>query len=404
MELSQRVEALTPSSTLAITAKAAALRKQGFDVISLGAGEPDFNTPEHIIEAAAKAARKGYTKYTPAGGMPELKEAIVQKFAEDQGLTYRAEEVFVGAGAKHVLYNLFQTLLNEGDEVLVIAPYWVSYPEQIKLAGGKPIIVETDEKNDLKVKIEDLQKAAGPQTKALVLNSPSNPTGVVYDEEELREIGRFCLENEILIISDEIYEKLVYDRTKHISIATLSNALKKQTFVVNGVSKSHAMTGWRIGYCAGNARVISAMSSLASHSTSNAASISQHAALAAYRGTGEAVEKMRQAFEQRLETVYEKLIKIPGFTCVKPQGAFYLFPNVKEAVAASPYKSVMDWCSALLEKEKVAVVPGAGFGAPDHIRLSYATALEAIEEAIKRIERFVFELSKTRNPEGEGKK
>ncbi|MDP4083849.1 MAG: pyridoxal phosphate-dependent aminotransferase [Bacillota bacterium] len=387
--LSNRVLALTPSSTLAITAKAKELKAQGVDVIGLGAGEPDFNTPQHILDAAVQSMNEGQTKYTPSGGLPALKKAIIEKFKKDQGITYNLNEVMVGSGAKHALYTLFQVLLNDADEVIIPTPYWVSYPEQVKLAGGKPVYIEGFESNEFKITSEQLKEAITPKTKAVIINSPSNPTGVIYSETELRELGNVCLKNNILIISDEIYEKLIYGSQQHVSIAQLSPELKEQTIVINGVSKSHSMTGWRIGYAAGNKNIIEAMTNLASHSTSNPTTTSQYASIAAYNGSQEPVEEMRQAFEKRLEIIYEKLIAIPGFTCVKPQGAFYLYPNVKAAATSAGFQDVDAFVEALLVDAKVAVVPGSGFGTPDNIRLSYATSLELLEEAVRRIHQFV---------------
>ncbi|EIT86623.1 aspartate aminotransferase [Fictibacillus macauensis ZFHKF-1] len=389
MELANRVKALTPSSTLAITAKANALKAEGHDVIGLGAGEPDFNTPDHIIEAAYSSMKEGHTKYTASGGMLRLKEAIVKKFQRDQQLQYTPQEIVVGTGAKQSLYTLFQVLLNEGDEVIIPTPYWVSYPEQVKLAGGVPRYVEGKEENGFKITPEQLSAAITEKTKAVIINSPSNPTGALYAKEELQQLGDICLQHNVLIVSDEIYEKLVYDGAQHVSIAQLSPALKEQTIIINGVSKSHSMTGWRIGYAAGKSEIIKAMTNLDSHSTSNPATPSQYAAIAAYEGTQEPVDMMRQAFGERLEKVYKELVTIPGFTCVKPQGAFYLFPNVTEAVALTGFASVDEWVAALLEEEKVALVPGSGFGSPQNVRLSYATSLETLQEALKRIRRFM---------------
>ena len=389
MNLAQRVQTLTPSTTLAITAKAKELKQAGHDVIGLGAGEPDFNTPEHILKAASQSMYDGFTKYTPSGGTIELKKAIQSKMKQDQGLTYELGEIIVTIGAKHALYTLFQVLLDKGDEVIVPAPYWVSYPEQIKLAEGNPVIVNAKEENDFKLTPEDLKAAITDKTKAVIINSPSNPTGVMYEKEELQALGEICLEKNLLIVSDEIYEKLIYADTAHYSIAQLSDELKEQTIIINGVSKSHSMTGWRIGYAVGNEKIIKAMTNLASHSTSNPTSIAQIAAEAAYNGDQEEVEKMRLAFSERLEKLYGWITEIPGVECVKPKGAFYLFPNVKKAATMNGFNSVDDWVAALLEEEKVALVPGSGFGAPDNVRLSYATSIEQLEEAAKRIKRFV---------------
>ncbi|WP_018660348.1 pyridoxal phosphate-dependent aminotransferase [Heyndrickxia acidiproducens] len=389
MELARRVSNLTPSTTLAITAKAKAMKAEGIDVIGLGAGEPDFNTPQEIIEAAYRSMLDGQTKYTPAGGMVSLKQAVIDKFQRDQQLTYKTNEVIITNGAKHALYTLFQVLLNKDDEVIISAPYWVSYPEQVKLAEGKPVFVEGKEANRFKITPEQLEDAITPRTKAFILNSPSNPTGMIYTREELEKIGEVCLAHHILIVSDEIYEKLIYGGSKHVSIAELSPELKAQTIIINGVSKSHSMTGWRIGYAAGNAEIIKAMTSLASHSTSNPSTTSQFAALAAYNGDQAPVEKMRQAFEERLDAVFEQLNAIDGVTCLKPQGAFYLFPNVKEAAKLTGFETVDEFVAALLEEAKVAVVPGSGFGFEDCIRLSYATSLDLLKKALNRIDQFI---------------
>ncbi|OOE04689.1 aspartate aminotransferase [Anoxybacillus kestanbolensis] len=391
MKLAKRVASLTPSSTLAITAKAKELKAAGYDVIGLGAGEPDFNTPQHIMEAAVKAMYDGHTKYTPSGGLATLKQEIIKKFQQDQQLDYKPSEIIVCVGAKHALYTLFQVILDEGDEVIIPTPYWVSYPEQVKLAGGIPVYVEGLEENEFKITPEQLKQAITNRTKAVIINSPSNPTGVIYTKEELQALGEVCVAHDVLIVSDEIYEKLVYGGHEHVSIAQLSPELKKQTIIINGVSKSHSMTGWRIGYAAGDAEIIGAMTDLASHSTSNPTSIAQYAAIAAYSGPQEPVEQMRQAFEQRLNIIYERLIQIPGFSCVKPQGAFYLFPNAKEAATMTGYEHVDAFVEALLEEAKVALVPGSGFGAPNNVRLSYATSLDLLEKAIQRIEWFISE-------------
>ncbi|MGG3469618.1 pyridoxal phosphate-dependent aminotransferase [Neobacillus pocheonensis] len=393
MELAERVLALTPSTTLAITAKAKELKEQGVDVIGLGAGEPDFNTPQHILDAAVKSMNEGFTKYTPSAGLPALKKAIIKKFEQDQGIVYKPNEIIVANGAKHALYTLFQVILNEGDEVIIPTPYWVSYPEQVKLAGGVPVYIEGSEENQFKITPEQLLKAITKKTKAVIINSPSNPTGVLYSAEELLELGKICLEENVLIVSDEIYEKLVYSGVKHVSIAELSPELKEQTIVINGVSKSHSMTGWRIGYAAGNKQIIEAMTNLASHSTSNPTTTAQYASIAAYNGPQEPVEEMRKAFEKRLEIIYDKLVAIPGFTCVKPQGAFYLYPNVKAAADMTGFANVDDFVEALLVEAKVAVIPGSGFGTPDNIRLSYATSLEQLENAVARMKQFVIEKS-----------
>ncbi|GIO28431.1 pyridoxal phosphate-dependent aminotransferase [Ornithinibacillus bavariensis] len=389
MDIAKRVQTLTPSTTLAITAKANELKQNGFDVIGLGAGEPDFNTPNYIIDAAIKAMEAGKTKYTPTGGIQELKLAIIEKLKRDNNLSYKSDEIIVTSGAKHALYTLFQALLNEGDEVIVPVPYWVSYPEQIKLAGGTPIYVPGLEENEFKISPKQLEDVITHKTKAIIINSPSNPTGMMYTKDELEALGEICIKHNILIVSDEIYEKLIYSEDRHISIAGLSSDLKEITIVINGVSKSHAMTGWRIGYAAGPSAIIKAMTNLASHSTSNPTSIAQYAALAAYQAEVDPTIEMRKVFAERLDALYDLIIKVPGITCQKPKGAFYLFPNVANAAKMNGFKNVDDWASALLDEERVAVVPGSGFGAPDFIRLSYAISKEQLEEAASRIHRFV---------------
>src|SRR5690625_150953 len=397
IELSDRVKALTPSSTLAISAKANELQALGYDVISLGVGEPDFNTTTYILDAAKKAMQVGNTKYTPSGGIIELKQAIIDKFMMDNDLVYHPDEVIVTTVAKFVLYAVFQAILNEGDEVVIPTPYWVSYPEHVKIAGGEPVFVDGLEENNFKITKEQLESVITDRTKALIINSPSNPTGMMYSKEELAILGEVCLQHNIIIISDEIYEKLIYTEEPHISIAALSAELQAQTIVINGVSKSHAMTGWRIGYAVGPDNIIKAMTNHASHATSNPTSIAQYAALEAYTNQTEdekIANEMRQTFQERLDRLYELMNDIPGFSCAKPKGAFYIFPNVIEAVKMNGFHDVNEWAKALLEEEKVAVVPGIGFGAPNNIRLSYATSIELLEEAAKRIKRFVIEYQK----------
>lgn len=389
MKLAKRVAELTPSSTLAISAKAKELKDQGHDVIGLGVGEPDFNTPEYIIKAAKKAMDDGHTKYTPSGGILPLKNAVIEKLKKDNNLSYEPSEIIITAGAKYALFGLFQSIIDEGDEVIVPSPYWVSYPEHVKLAGGKPILVEGLEENEFKITKEQLENSITEKTKALIINSPSNPTGMMYTREELMELGKICLKHNITIVSDEIYEALVYTEDKHVSIAELSPELKNITIIINGVSKSHAMTGWRIGYAAGPKKIIQAMTNHASHATSNPTSISQYAALAAYTESNDTLNEMKVIFSDRLNRFYDLISDIKGISCIKPKGAFYLFPNVSEAVKLNGYDSVDDWVKALLEEEKVALVPGTGFGAPNNVRLSYATSMEQLEEAAKRIKRFV---------------
>lgn len=387
-ELAKRVQQLSPSPTLAITAKARQLKTEGHDVISLGAGEPDVNTPGHIIEAAYQAMVKGKTKYTPAAGILELRKAILKKLQQDQGLEYRLDQITVGAGAKHVLYNLFQVLINPGDEVIIPVPYWVSYPEQVKLAEGVPVYVDGKEDNDFKLSPDQLRAAITPRTKAIIINSPCNPTGAVYSEGELREIGKIAIENGLWIVSDEIYEKLIYDGM-HVSIASLSEELKKQTILINGMSKPYSMTGWRIGYAAGDERVIAAITDLSSQSVSNPTTMSQYGAIAALEGDQSALIAMKESFKQRRDRIVSMINDIPGLSCKSPQGAFYIYINVKEAMENMGYINVDDWSNALLEKEKVAVIPGTGFGTDHHIRISYAASIEELEEGIRRIRKFV---------------
>lgn len=365
------------------------MKESGIDVIGLGAGEPDYNTPANIIEAAYTSMKEGKTKYTPAGGLPALKDAIIQKLQKDQGLDYSRKEIMIGIGAKHVLYTLFQVILNPDDEVIIPSPYWVSYPEQVKLAGGVPVHIEGTAVAQFKVTAQQIRDAVTSKTKAVIINSPGNPTGMIYSKEELQQIADVCQDKDIWIISDEIYEKLVYDGAKHVSIAQLSDDAKKRTLLINGVSKSHSMTGWRIGYIAGDEEVVNAMTDLASHSTSNPTTTSQYATIEAYNGPQDAVETMRKAFESRLEQVYPQLSAIPGFNVIKPQGAFYLLPDVSEAVKNTGFANVDDFAAALLTTANVAVIPGSGFGSPDTIRLSYATSIELLEEAIRRIHAFV---------------
>ncbi len=389
MKLANRVSALTPSSTLAITAKAKELKAQGLDIIGLGAGEPDFNTPANILEAAQKSMQDGHTKYTPSAGLQSLRKVVAEKLLNDQGLTYSNDQIFIASGAKHALYTLFQAILDEEDEVLIPTPYWVSYPEQVKLADGVPVYIEGKEENQFKVTPLQIEQAITEKTRALIINSPSNPTGMIYTADELKAIGEVCLKHDIIIVSDEIYEKLVYHNHKHVSLAELSEELKQPTIVINGVSKSHSMTGWRIGYAAGDQSLIKAMTNLASHSTSNPTTTAQYAAIEAYTGPQDQVEVMRSAFEERLDAIFNQLLEIPGLTCLKPQGAFYLFPNVSKTAEICGFDSVDDFVADLLENALVAVVPGSGFGAPNNIRLSYATSLEALEEAVKRIKEYV---------------
>ncbi|WP_462420814.1 pyridoxal phosphate-dependent aminotransferase [Salinicoccus sp. Marseille-QA3877] len=390
MELSQRVQNLTPSQTLAITAKAAELKAGGVDIIGLGAGEPDFNTPEEIIEKAFEAVKKGATKYTPAAGIPELKEAISKKMMRDHQLEYGLDEIFVASGAKHVLYNVFQALIDNGDEVIIPSPYWVSYTEQVKLAEGTPVLVYTDESTSFKLTPELLKENITDNTKVLMLNSPNNPTGMVYSKKELEAIAEVVVENDLIVVADEIYEVLVYD-AEHHSIASVNEDMKARTVVINGVSKSHAMTGWRIGYACGDKNLIKGLTGLASQSTSNPSTPSQWAAVAAYEMDLSFLTEFNKTFKHRRDHAYNLLKEIPYTTCIKPEGAFYLFPNFKECTDKMGYDTVDDFVKDLLENAHVAVVPGSAFGLDDNIRISYSTSEEVMTDAITRIKNFVTE-------------
>lgn len=388
--ISNRLKGIAPSITLATSAKAKKLVANGVDVISLAVGEPDFQTADSIKEAAIEAIENGKASYyTQTQGLPALRQAILDRTSEDLGLCYKDSEVMVADGAKNILYNLFQAILNEQDEVVILAPYWVSYTEQVKLASGMPIVLSASAENEYKITVPELEAARTAKTKALILNSPSNPTGMIYSKEELLEIGNWAVNHNILIVSDEIYGKLIYNGHEFISIATLSDEIKAQTILVNGVSKSYAMTGWRIGYALGNATIIQAMIDVASHSTSNPTAVSQYAAIEALSGSQAIVENMRLAFEARLNTAYPLLAAIPGFELLKPHGAFYLFPNVKKAALACGFDSVDAFVDGLLMEAHVAVVPGAGFGSKDNLRISYATDLTTLTKGIERIHQYV---------------
>jgi aspartate aminotransferase len=390
MRLSKKTYSVKPSPTLAIDAKAKSLKASGVDVISFGVGEPDFDTPENIKEAAIKAIRSGFTKYTPVGGTDELKTAIIEKLKKDNGLIYEKNEIIVSCGAKHCLYNIAEALYDAGDEVILPAPYWVSYPDQIVLNSAAPVIVKTDEGNAFKITPETLEANLSKKTKALILNSPSNPTGLAYDRKSLEAIAEIAVKHDFYIISDEIYEKLIYDGFEHVSIASLGNEIKQRTIVVNGISKSYAMTGWRIGFAAGPKDIINAMTNIQSQSTSNPASISQKAAVEALTGTQDFIPKMVSEFDKRRKYMVEKLNNIKGVSCIKPVGAFYAFPNVSSYYGRSfkdnLIKSSMDLSAYLLDEAKVAVVPGAAFGDDRYIRLSYATSMENIQKGLDRIE------------------
>ena len=390
MYLSKRVQAIQPSPTLAIDAKAKKLKSQGIDVISFGTGEPDFDTPQNIKDFAIDAINKGFTKYCPVAGTVELKNAIINKFKKENNLDYTADEIIVSCGAKHSLYNIFQAIFNEGDEVIIPAPYWVSYPDMALLAGAKPVIIKTEDKNSFKINPNTISNVVTNKTKALILNSPSNPTGSTYTREELEKIAKVCIDNKLLIISDEIYEKLVFDNFKFYSIAEISPEVKAQTLVVNGVSKAFAMTGWRIGYTAGPKEIISAMTKIQSQSTSNPTSISLKAATEALNGPQDSIELMRIEFEKRRNYIVERLNKMGEIECLNPSGAFYVFPNVSKLLGKKYNGKIintdMELADYLLDQAKVAVVPGTAFGASGYIRLSYATSMENIQKGLDRIE------------------
>lgn len=393
MQLSKKAGNINPSITLAITAKANQLKAEGVDVVSFGAGEPDFNTPENIIEAAIKAMRDGKTKYTPAGGIIELKETICNKFRKDNNLNYKTSQITISTGAKQSLANVFMAILNPGDEVLIPVPYWVSYPELVKLADGVPVFVETSKENNYKYTIEDLEAVITDKTKAILINSPNNPTGTIYNEDELLDIANFAREHNLLIVSDEIYEKLIYDDEKHISIAALNEDAYNRTIVINGVSKTYSMTGWRLGYAAASEEITKLMTSIQSHMTSNVNTIAQYAAIEALNGPEEDLNNMVHEFENRRNFMIDKLSKLNEISIIKPSGAFYIMVNIS-AYLNTTFKdqdinNSVDFAKVLLEEEKVAVIPGAGFGADDYIRLSYATSMDVIESGIDRISTFL---------------
>jgi len=393
MYISKRASSIKPSPTLAISAKAKKLKSEGVDIINFGIGEPDFDTPQNIKKAAIDAINNGFTKYCPVAGTPDIKKAIIAKLKEDNNLDYSPEEIIVSCGAKHSLYNIFQAVFDPGDEVIVPSPYWVSYPDMAILAGALPVIVSTNDKTNFKVTAKQIEHVITPKTKALILNSPSNPTGNTYTFEELKEIAKVCIEHRLLIISDEIYEKLVYDNFKYYSIAQVSKEVQNQTLVVNGVSKAFAMTGWRIGYCAGPKDIIAAMTKIQSQSTSNPTSISLKATTEALNGPKDEMEKMRQEFEKRRNYIVEKLNSIDGIKCVKPNGAFYVFPNISKLLGKKysnkRINTDVELCEYLLDNARIAVVPGSAFGLPGYIRLSYATSMENIIEGISRLEKAV---------------
>ena len=388
-QLAQRATTLTPSMTLAIDAKAKKLKADGVDICGFGAGEPDFDTPQHIKDATAKALADGFTKYTPSSGIPELRAAIAEKLKNDNGLDYKPSQVIVSCGAKHSCYNVVLAICQAGDEVIIPAPYWLSYPEMVRLADASPVIVATQEANGFKITPEEFRNAMTPATKMIILNSPGNPTGTVYTREELQALAEVALEEDILMLSDEIYEKITYDGTAHASLASLGSDIYDLTVTVNGFSKAYSMTGWRLGYLAAPEPIAAAIDSIQSHSTSNPTSFAQKGALAAITGDQAFISEMVNAFAGRRAYMYDRLTKMPGVTCVKPLGAFYMLPNISKFGLNSS-----GFCAKLLDEHKVAAVPGIAFGSDAHIRLSYACSMENIQKGLDRIEAFCASLAK----------
>ncbi|MER3434545.1 MAG: aspartate aminotransferase [Leptolyngbya sp. ERB_1_1] len=386
MKLATRVSQVTPSLTLAIDAKAKAMKREGIDVCSFSAGEPDFDTPDHIKQAATDALKQGKTRYGPAAGEPLLREAIARKLQRENHLTYQPENIIVTNGGKHSLYNLMMAMIDPGDEVIIPAPYWVSYPEMVKLAGGIPIIVKTTAETQFKITPDQLQQAITEKTKLFILNSPSNPTGMVYTPDEIRAIAKVIVEKEIYVVSDEIYEHLLYDGAEHLSIAAASPEVFDRTIISHGFAKAYSMTGWRVGYLAGNVDLIKAATKIQGHSTSNVCTFAQYGAIAAYEDprSNESVEIMRQAFAERRTAIVNLVRAIPGLSCIKPDGAFYLMIDISKLGMTS-----LEFCDGLLTEQKVAAIPGIAFDADDHIRLSYATDMTTIEKGIDRLATFV---------------
>lgn len=393
MEFSNKFKSISPSPTLAIDAKFKQMKAEGMNVVGFGAGEPDFDTPSHIKQAAIDAIMSGKTKYTPASGTLQLKQAICEKFKNDNGLDYAPENIVVSNGAKHSLINAFGAILNPGDEVIIPAPYWVSYPEMVKYNDGVPVILYTEEKNEFKFSPEELEAAITPKTKALVLNTPCNPTGMVYEEDELRAIADIAVKHGIYVISDEIYEHLIYNGKVHKSIASFNDQIKDQTIIINGVSKTYAMTGWRIGFTASNAKIAKLMSNVQSHSTSNPNSIAQEATIAALTGPKDELEMMIKEFDSRRQYMVERINNVEGVSCKSPNGAFYVMMNIEKLIGKTVkgklIQSADDFSEVFLSEELVAVVSGVGFEAPNFVRWSYATSKENIKEGIDRLERLL---------------
>ena len=390
MKLSHRVLEMEESVTLAANARAKALAAEGRDILSLTLGQPDFATPKNIQEAAVASIEDGRASfYTVASGLPELKDAISDYMKQFYGYAVNRNEVVVGTGAKFILYAFFTSVINPGDEVIIPTPCWVSYVDQVKMVEGTPVTFQTTEENHFKATVEQLEAARTDKTKVVLLNSPSNPTGMIYSKAELEAIGNWAVEHGILILADDIYGRLVYNGNTFTPISSLSEAIRKQTIVINGVSKTYAMTGWRVGFAVGDSEIIGAMAKVISQTTSNLTTVSQYAAIEALTGDQSSIEIMRKAFEERLNTIYPLLNEVPGFEAIKPQGAFYLFPNVKKAMEMKGYSDVTEFTTAILEEAEVALVTGAGFGAPENVRLSYATDLDTLKEAVRRLKAFM---------------
>jgi aspartate aminotransferase len=384
MELAARVRQVTPSLTLAVDAKAKAMKREGIDVCSFSAGEPDFDTPDHIKQAAMVALEQGKTRYGPASGEPSLRQAIARKLQTDNQLSYQVENIIVTNGGKQSLYNLMMAVINPGDEVMIPAPYWVSYPEMVKLAEGVPVIVPTTADTSYKITPQQLHQAVTPKTKLFVLNSPSNPTGMVYTPEEIRALAEVVVQHDLLVVADEIYEKLLYDGAQHLSLGAVGPALLERTIVSSGFAKAYAMTGWRVGFLAGPTDLVRAVTTIQSHSTSNVCTFAQYGALAALEGPQDCVETMRQAFAERRQVILDLVRAIPGLSCPTPHGAFYILVNIAELGMSS-----LEFCAALLDNYQVSAVPGIAFGADDAIRLSYATDMMTIERGMERLANFV---------------
>jgi aspartate aminotransferase len=383
MEISTRASQLNPSLTLSIDSKAKAMKAEGIDICGFGAGEPDFDTPEHIKQAAIAALEAGFTKYTPSSGLPELREAVAKKFLDDNGLEYRPSQVIVSNGAKHSCYNAILATCEAGDEVVIPAPYWVSYPDMVRLAGAEPVIVPTSERNGWKMTAQEFENAMTPRTKMVIMNSPNNPSGAVYTREELSAIVDVAAEEEIYILSDEIYEKLVYDGVEHVSIASLSKEAYALTITINGFSKSYAMTGWRLGYMGAPEAIAKAVDSIQSHSTSNPCSFAQKGAIAALKGDQQPLSDMHDEFDMRRNYMYDRIAKIANITAVKPAGAFYILVNISQLGLTS-----QNFSDRLLSKANVAVIPGVAFGDDRTIRLSYATSIDVIKKGLDRFQDF----------------